>query len=85
MNSTLSIIEYLYCASLAADADYQSNEISVYTEHVSNEDLEKYKRMAMEAESADKVLANSIMLPSGREALRGKENNFGELNPPKQK
>ena len=58
-------------------AGYTSAEISAVSEHVDMNTLEKYKKLTHLTQAADRHRAGLILAPSGRQFLRGKDNQFG--------
>ena len=60
-------------------AGYTSAEISSVSEHVDLNTLEKYKKLTHLTQAADRHKAGLILAPSGRQLLRGKENQFGQV------
>ena len=62
-----------------ARAGFTSAEISAVSEHVDMNTLEKYKKLTHLTQAADRHKAGLILAPSGRQLLRGKDNQFGQV------
>ena len=62
-----------------ASAEYSNKEIMMFTGQKSSEVVERYKKQANRLTPEQVREAGMLLCPSGRQALRGGENYFGEI------
>ena len=73
------LVKLVECAAHSPNVLMTQPEISAVSEHVDMNTLEKYKKLTHLTQAADRHKAGLILAPSGRQLLRGKDNQFGQV------